>query len=195
MKLFFSLPLFYLQAVDAQFFASSFANFPEISNAYCQLLKECPSMSTCQHLFFLNLDIYYLMYLFTLVSEVKFCQFWSLWIITELAFIFHHLLPSLFSVPWKEPIEFFSFYCCDHHLYRCSILKCGLDNLIWSDYNSMYPPAPTQIVYQWFSSLAPCWNPWGVLKNRSMSGVSRNSDLLCFRCSTSTSIFNFPKWL
>lgn len=119
--------------------------------------------------------IYYLMYLFILVSAVKFCQFWSLWIITELAFfMFHNLLPSLFSVPCKVPIEFFSFYSCDQPLYRCSILKCGLDNLICNDYNSMHPPAPTQIVYQWFSNLATSWNPWGTLKNRPMSGLSRN---------------------
>lgn len=93
-----------------------------------------------------------------------------------------NFLPSLFSVPCKVSIEF-SFYCCERHLYRCSILKSGLDNLIWSDYNSTGPPAPTQNRgYQWFSNLATCWNPWGALKNRPMSGLS-------------TSIFISPRWL
>lgn len=109
------------------------------------------SIFACQHLVFLNLGIYSLMYLFVLVSEIKFCQFWSLWIITE--FSTFSLLPSLFNLLCKVLTKFSSFYCGDWYLYRCSILKRGLDNFIWSDYNSTHPPAPNQIVYQWFSNL------------------------------------------
>lgn len=130
-----SLSLFYLWAGDVQIFVSSYDNFPEFSNAYHKLLEECMCFPDHYFNFYMwtsfLLLIYFLTHLFELVNDIKFCQFWSLWIIIELAlfFIFH--------------IQFIaeSFHCSLQSAYwihlllllwsasqsRGLILKCGLD--------------------------------------------------------------------